>query len=211
MYNKYLEDSIIEKINPVLRIVMLLLVTGLILIINSWTDIGVIFGFVVILILLSRVNLSIYFRFLDRNREILVLLLIFGIVGGFYASIWFIRIVILYLYYVMFIVSISTNQLISGINYIVSNNKVSLKIALFMRFILVYDTEIERLDGISGGTRRIAFKNSLTMNKEIEKNMGVRLYNYYSDRSNYLFTKWKIFDTIMVIISLVLLGLVVVF
>jgi len=235
--NYYLKDSLIHKLNPVFKIISLLLSIITVFLANNLIDFIIIFIFILIIMLLSKIDLSVYLKNIYTLRIFIIFIIIINLIFrvNFIETIYMI-LKIIYLVILSAILTLTTppTEITYGLektfrifNKILPVNNIALTITLALRFIPMITMQAERiikassLRGIDYNenikTKVLAISNmfipliylSLKKADALADIMEVRLYNYGISRTNYRLNKWKLIDSILLILNIVVLIIII--
>ena len=78
--NYYMKDSIIHRLNPIFKIISLILCLLSLIFVNNIIDFIIIFGFIFVIMLLSKIDLKIYFRNIYTLKIFIIVLLVFNLI-----------------------------------------------------------------------------------------------------------------------------------
>ena len=242
MYNKkiignyYLKDSIIHKLNPVVKIISLLLSIITVLLSNNLMDFILLFIFILSIMLLSKIEIKLYLKNIYTLRVFIIFILIINLI--FKIDIIFTIYMILKIIYLVILSAILTlttppmeityglERILRIFNKVLPVNSIALSITLALRFIPLITMQAERI--IKAGSLRgldfnVNFKSKiksisnifvpmlyLTLKKadDLADIMELRLYNYGLSRTNYRLNKANINDVILLILNIVILIIV---
>ena len=235
--NYYLKDSVIHKLNPLFKIISLFLSIISVLISNSLIDFITLFIFILIIMLLSKIELKIYLKNIYTLRIFIIFIIIINLI--FKVSIvdsLYMILKIIYLVILSAILTLTTppTEITYGLektfrvfNKILPVNSIALTITLALRFIPMITMQAERiikassLRGIDYNenlkSKILALSNifvpmiylSLKKADDLADIMEIRLYNYGISRTNYRLNKWKLIDSILLILNIVVLIIVI--
>jgi len=235
--NYYLRNSLIHKLNPVFKIISLLLSIITVFLANNLIDFIIIFIFILIIMLLSKIDLSVYLKNIYTLRIFIIFIIIINLIFrvNFIETIYMI-LKIIYLVILSAILTLTTppTEITYGLektfrifNKILPVNNIALTITLALRFIPMITMQAERiikassLRGIDYNenikTKVLAISNmfipliylSLKKADALADIMEVRLYNYGISRTNYRLNKWEFIDSILLILNVVVLIIVI--
>lgn len=235
--NYYLKDSIIHKLNPVFKILSLFLSIISVIVANSFIDFLLILFFLLIIIFLSKIEIKLYLKNIYTLRVFIIFIIIINLI--FRVNIidtCYMLLKIIYLVMLSAILTFTTppTEITYGLertfrvfNKILPVNAIALTITLALRFIPMITMQAERiikasaLRGIdfneSIKTKILSISNlfipmiflSLKKADDLADIMEVRLYNYGLSRTNYRLNDWKLIDSILIVINILLLLIVV--
>ena len=235
--NYYLKDSIIHKLNPTFKIISLLLSIISVIFASNLIDFIVLFIFILIIMLLSKIDMKIYLK----NIYTLRIFIIFIVIINFIFTISIISTVymilkIIYLVLLSAILTLTTppmeityglERTFSVFNKVLPVNSIALSISLALRFIPMITMQSERIIRAQSlrevdfnenlKSKIISISNmfipmlylSLKRADDLSDIMEVRLYIYGVSRTNYRLNKWKIIDIILLILNIVVLIMVI--
>lgn len=229
----YLKDSIIHKLNPILKILCLIIMVLSIVIANSFMDFIIIGLYLVITMLLSKIEIKIYLKNIYTLRVFIIFIVIINFIFSVsITSTLFMIFRIIYLVILSAILTLTTapleityglERVLSIFNKIIPVNAIALTITLALRFIPILTMQAERiikaqsLRGIDFSknvkTKIISLSNifipmiylSLKKADDLSDIMEVRLYNYGISRTNYRLNRWKMVDTFLLVINVFIL------
>lgn len=236
----YMINSIIHHLNPIFKIVLLIIILGTILFINSLIDIVIVGLFLLLIMLLSKVKITYYLKnILTLKILILFIIIIYLIVGYNILNIIFIVFKIIFVVLSSSILTYTTppTEITYGLEIILKPLKkilpikeMALSITLALRFIPSITNEAMRIIKAQA-SRGIDFYHSnlkkklesislifvpmfvLSMRRadDIADVMNVRLYNYYDERTNYRMNKWSYLDFVILFFSVIMIVLIIIF
>ena len=246
MYNKnvifdyYVVDSIIHRVNPIVKILSLLFMLIIFVVSNSVMDMIIINLFIFLLIVFSDISVKIYFNNLNALKIFILLVFLLGFIIGkdiIVGIIWGLKVIDLILFLSVIVMTSSFSSIVYGVESFLSPlknifnvNNFALNVGLFSKFIVILYNERIRI-GNSKELRGILYKDMNIWNKiksffdtiflgyrncinkisKIKIVMKVRNFNSFSTRSNYRLNKFGKIDTILVGINVVILILVIVY
>lgn len=235
--NYYLKDSIIHKLNPVFKIISLLLSIISTIAANSLIDFIIIFIYIFIIMLISKIEFKIYLKNINTLKVFIIFILIINFIFtvNIIESIYMI-LKIIYLIILSAILTLTTppteityglEKILRIFNKILPVGSIALTITLALRFIPMITMQSERIIKASSlrgvdfneniKSKLLAISNmfipmiylSLKKADSLADIMEVRLYNYGISRTNYRLNKWKISDSILLILNVVILIIVI--
>ena len=80
--NYYLKDSLIHKLNPIFKIICLFIMIISVVISNSFIDFSIILIYLVIIMLLSKIDIKIYLKNIYTLRVFIVFIIIINLIFG---------------------------------------------------------------------------------------------------------------------------------
>ena len=210
----YLKNSVVHKLNPVFKILSLIIMIISIFFIDSYIDILMLSSYLLLSIVYSDIGIKVYFKNIYSIRIFLIFILLIDLI--FFIDInrfirpFFIR--------------------IRPLNKFIPVNDISMIITLTLRYIPTLTMEYNRiiraqkLRGVQFDTKNIKEKLSSISGvllpmfvlslKKAENSadiMDVRLYNYGKSRTNYRLNEWKFIDTLLLILNILILIVVIVY
>ena len=236
MIGKYYPiSSRIHQMNPLSKIICTIF-----FIVVTFISYNIIFNicllaFILLITLMSRVPLKIYFRTLTSLKVLLLFIVVINLILKIDVTITLvtlIRLISIVLYTAVLTLTTPPTEITYGLELFfaplrligIPVNKMALSISLALRFI---PTIIDQGNKIlkSQASRGIDYYNSNLNGKfvalralvlpmfilsfkradELADSMEVRLYNINKKRTNYRLNKWGFFDTYMVLIHLLIL------
>lgn len=235
--NYYLKDSIIHKLNPVLKILCLIFSVISIIVSDDILSFILLGLYLLIIMFLSKIELKIYLKNIYTIRLFIVFIIIINLIFkiSIISSIYMI-ITLIYLILLSAILTLTTPpmEITYGLektfrifNKILPVNQIALSITLALRFIPLITMQAERIikaQSLRGVDFNKDIKNkiislsnifipmiylSLKRADELSDIMEVRLYNYGISRTNYRLNKWKLVDSILLIVNILILIIVV--
>lgn len=235
MYNEYdvnnyhLIDSIIHKLNPIIKIILSLLAIMLIMIARSSVDIALITLYIITIVSWSDINIKIYLKNIFIFKYFFLLLAIILIllpISIFSALLTIYKIILSIIILVILSLTTPQTEITYGIertfrflNKKISVNKLALNITLFLRFIPMLTEEYEKVKKIK--TIRKDKNKHLTLfqaynlarfkQKKIIRNMNIRLYNYNISRTNYQMNDITKKDIVFIIFNFLMLLVIILY
>ena len=239
MYNKYnignyyLKDSIIHKLNPVAKIISLLLSIITTILANNLIDFIILFIFILTLMLFSKIEIKLYLKNIYTLRIFIIFIIIINLIFkvDIIPTIYMI-LKIIYLVILSAILTLTTppteityglERILRIFNKILPVNSIALSITLSLRFIPLITMQAERIIK-AGSLRGLDFKEGfkskiksisnlfipmlyLSFKKadDLAEIMELRLYNYGLSRTNYRLNETKTKDIILLILNIVIL------
>ena len=231
--NYYLKDSIIHKLNPVVKIISLLLSILTVILSNNLIDFILLFIFILSLMLLSKIEIKLYLKNIYTLRIFIIFIIIINLIFkvDIISTIYMI-LKIIYLVILSAILTLTTppteityglERVLRVFNRILPVNSIALSITLALRFIPLITMQAERIikaASLRGIDFNENFKSkiksisnlfvpmlylSLKKADDLADIMELRLYNYGLSRTNYRLNKTKTKDIILLILNIVIL------
>ena len=227
----YSENSKIHQMNPISKIISFLLI---ILLIFTSFDIMLIVPISVLLItiFMAKIPKRIYLETINNIKIILIIIFLIFLIFGFLNSLIFtIKLIIIILFLTILTLTTPTTEIIYGLEktlyplnkFKIKSNILALNIGLFLKFIPCFidarnnilKTELSR--GINykknlknyikamSNMLKPAFTIAKKNHNNIKNSMYMRLYSIDKKRCNFRMNKWKIFDTLVIVILILLL------
>lgn len=231
-------SSLIHKLNPIFKIISLIIMVASIFFIDSYYDILILSMYLLLTILYSDINIKLYLKNIYGIKIFLIFILIIDLI--FFSGI---NKVVFDLYKLIFIVLYSSvltyttavteltygiESLLRPFNKFIPVNDIAMTISLSIRYIPTLTSEASRiinaqkLRGIDFESKNIktkllnisgVFIPMFTLSIKKAENtadiMDLRLYNYGKSRSNFRFNKWKVLDTLLLILDMLILIIVI--
>lgn len=234
--NYYMKKSLIHSLNPTYKIFSLIINILMVILAKHPLDFIIIFIYLSIIISLSKINLKIYLKNISTLKIFILFIIIINIIFkvNIISTIYMI-LKIIYLVLLSAILTFTTPpmEITYGLertfrifNKVLPINQIALTITLSLRFIPLITMQAERiikaqsLRGIDFEsnikTKLISLSNifipmiylSLKKADDLSDIMEIRLYNYGLSRTNYRLNDWKIKDSILLIINIILLVII---
>jgi len=234
----YLKDSLIHKLNPITKIILLLLMILSCLLSKNIINILIVSIYTILLLLLSKINIKIYLNSLMNIKVLLIFIIIISLIFKIN-----ILTIILTIYKIVIVILISTmitlttppteityglEKILSPFNKIIKVKEIALIITLALRFIPSTKEQSERIIkaiSVRGINYNGSIKNKLSIisilitpmfissikkSDQISDIMTVRMYNYSNTRTNYRMNNYQYKDTILLIITTTILILTII-
>ncbi len=233
-----LKESLVHKLNPVFKILSLLIMIIAIFFIDSYIDVLMMASYLFLVIIYSDIKVSAYLKNIISIRFILMIILVIDLI--FFKSI---NNIIFDLFRIIFIVLYSSiltlTTALTEINYgifkllkpfskFIKVNDVALVITIALRYVPTFTTEVSRIASVqrqrgidfkSGnikekigfllGVLTPAFTHSIRRSLDLGEMMELRLYNYGKSRTNYRLNNWRLRDSMLLILNLLILIIVI--
>lgn len=232
------KESLIHKLNPVFKILSLIIMIIAIFFIDSYIDIIMLVSYLLLALVYTNINLKIYLKNIYSIRAFILIIIIIDLI--FFTS--FNRIVfdlfklifaILYsslLTYTTAMTEITygIEHLLKPLNRFIPVNDIAMIVTLSLRYIPSLTEEASRiiraqsLRGINFNTKNIKdkiisisgifvpmFVLSLQKSLSLADIMDIRLYNYGKSRTNYRLNKWSKIDSLLLILNILILSIVI--
>ena len=222
-----LKDSLVHKLNPVFKIISLMMMLFGIFFIDSYIDIIMLTFYLLLVISYSDIDPMVYLRNIFSIRIILLLILIIDLIffRGIDNIVFYLSILTLTTASTEIIYGIS--KFLMPISKFVSVNDIAMIIGVSLRYIQDLSFEASRikniqyLRGVNFNVKGIKDKLStisgiftpmftLTSQKSLKlmEMMDIRLYNYSKSRTNYRLNKWSKKDSALLVLNILILSIV---
>ncbi len=232
--------SKIHKMNPLSKIICTVIFVILMFLTNDLFFIGLITGFVLLILLMSNVPLKVYFRTIKSLKILIIFIIIINIIfSASWQTIVIIvaRLVLVVLYTSSLTLTTPPTELTYGLELFfaplrligIPVNKMALSLSLAIRFI---PTIIDQANKImkSQSCRGINYNNFKIKDKligikslllpmlihsfkradELATSMELRLYSINKKRTNFRMNNWRFFDTYMCLVHTTILVLLII-
>lgn len=232
------KDSIIHKVNPIIKILLLILNVIVILNVSNIVSYIILYIYLVCVMILSKINIKYYLRNILTMKIFILFILIINFIFG-YSIIESARIILNVIYIVICssIISYTTSTLsinyalekIFGVfNFIIPSRYIALTIGLSIRFIPIITMEAERItnsislrgveySSIRGKITTISYLFipliylSIKRSEVLASVMEVRLYNTNVKRTYYMYDKLRSKDYVILILNIIILSVTMLF
>lgn len=227
--------SKIHKMNPLSKIICTVIFVLLMFLSNDLFFIGLITGFVLLIVLMSNIPLKVYLGAIKSLKILIIFIILINIITGVDWQVIVImvaRLVLVVLYTSVLTLTTPPTELTYGLEKFftplrvigIPVNKMALSLSLAIRFI---PTIIDQANKImkSQTCRGIDYSNSKIKDKitgvkslmlpmiihsfrradELAISMELRLYNIHNKRTNFRMNKWGFFDTYMFLVHAIIL------
>ena len=233
-YNK---DSIVHKLNPIFKIISLIIMIVSIFFIDSYVDVLMLGTYLLLAILYSNVSIKTYLKNILGIRVFLIFILIIDII--FYTNINRVVFDLFKLIFIILYSSIMTyttviteltygiEKILSPLSKILPVSDIAMVITLTIRYIPSLTHEADRiiraqkLRGINFDTKNIKekilsisgilmpmFVMSIRKSNLMADILDIRLYNYGKSKTNYRSNSWRLLDTLLFILNIAILIIV---
>lgn len=233
-YNK---DSIVHKLNPIFKIISLIIMIVSIFFIDSYVDVLMLGTYLLLAILYSNVSIKTYLKNILGIRVFLIFILIIDII--FYTNINRVVFDLFKLIFIILYSSIMTyttviteltygiEKILSPLSKILPVSDIAMVITLTIRYIPSLTHEADRiiraqkLRGINFDTKNIKekilsisgilmpmFVMSIRKSNLMADILDIRLYNYGKSKTNYRSNSWRLLDTLLLILNIAILIIV---
>ena len=236
-YGKYIKGNLeLHQLNPIYKVLSFILMIFICFFINSYVDIIIMIGYLLLVIVYSDINIKVYLKELSIIKIMLFLILIIDVITLSNLVVILsdqLRVIFIFTYFSLLMKSTTFNEIIYSIEKITKPfNKITsgavLNISLILKFPYVFLREkekyymlenkrnIKEVEGIKD--KVIKYKNDLVkifnislrkLNKE-EEYLKIKLYGYGKSRTNYRLDKFAKKEIIFIVLN-VLIMLIVMF
>jgi len=234
----YKKDSVVHSLNPIFKIISLLIMIISIFFIDSYIDILMLGSYLLLAILYSNIGIKTYLKNILGIKIFLIFILIIDLI--FYTSINriisdLLKIIFIVLYSSLLTYTTVITEITYGIEVflkplskIMPVSDIAAVITLAIRYIPSLTHEADRIikaqkmRGISFDSRNIKeriisisgilmpmFVMSLKKAERTADIMDIRLYNYGKSKTNYRSNKWRIIDTLLLVLNILILIIVI--
>lgn len=234
----YQKNSIVHKLNPIFKIISLIIMIITIFFVNSYIDIIMLGSYLFLAIVYSNIDIKIYLKNINGIKIFLIFILIIDLI--FYTSISRIVCDLFKLIFIVLYSSLLTyTTVVTEITYAVEKilkplskllpiSDIAMIITIAIRYIpsLTHEADriikAQRMRGISFESKNIKekiisisgilvpmFVMSLKKADTMAQIMDIRLYNYGKSKTNYRSNKWTIVDTLLLILNILILIIVI--
>lgn len=234
----YQVDSVVHKLNPIFKIISLIIMITSIFFIDSYVDIIMLGSYLLLSMVYSNISIQTFLKNIKGIKIFLIFILIIDLI--FFVSIskvvcdlFKIIFIILYsslLSYTTVITEITygIETLLKPLSKIIPVSDIATTITLAIRYIPSLTHEADRIikaqkmRGINFDSKDIKekiisisgilmpmFALSLKKAERTADIMDIRLYNYGKSKTNYRSNKWKIIDTLLLILNILILIIVI--
>lgn len=233
-------NSIIHRLNPLFKVLSVIIMIISIFFINSYDDILMLFSYLVLTIMYSDINILVYYKNIYGIKMFLLFILVIDII--FFEGINKIVFDLFKLIFIVIYASILTyttkmmdivyaiNRLGKSFNKFIPTLDLSMIVVLTIRYIPTLTSEASRmikaqkLRGLNLEKEKFIKRLSiiskmlmpmftLSIKKALDSAdiMDLRLYNYSKYRSSYRVFKWRYIDTLLFILNILILIIVIIY
>ena len=223
-----LKDTIVHKLNPVFKILSLIIIIIGIFFVDSYTDIIMLSSYILLAILYSGIKIKLFLIFI-----LIIDLIFFTNINKIIFDLSKLIFIIMYssiLTYTTAMTEITygIERILRPMGKIIPVNDIAMIITLTLRYIPTLTMEADRIikaqtiRGINFSNKNIKekLKNisgiiipiiviSLKKSEKTADIMDIRLYNYGKSRTNYRLNKWRYIDTLLLILNILILIIVI--
>lgn len=232
------KSSVVHKLNPVFKIISLIIMIISIFFIDSYIDITLLSMYLLLTMLYSDIDIKVYLKNIYGIKIFLIFIFIIDLI--FFTSINRIifdifKLIFIVLYSSILTYTTSITELTFGIekllrpfNKLIPVGDIAMIITLSIRYIPTLTEEASRiikaqkLRGINFDTKNIKekiisisgilmpmFSLSIKRAEESADIMDIRLYNYGKSRTNYRTNKWTKINSLLLILNILILIIII--
>lgn len=234
----YQKDSIVHKLNPVFKIISLCIMIISIFFIDSYIDILMLGSYLLLSIVYSNIEIKTYLKNILGIKIFLIFIIIIDLIfytsmNRIIFDLFKLIFIILYssiLTYTTVVAELTygIEKILSPLAKIIPVSDIAMVITLALRYIPTLTSEADRIiraqkvRGINFDTKNIRekiisisgilmpmFVMSIRKSNTMADILDIRLYNYGKSKTNYRSSKWKILDTLLLILNILILIVVI--
>lgn len=233
-YNK---DSIVHRLNPIFKIISLIIMIVSIFFIDSYVDVLMLGTYLLLAIVYSNISIKTYLKNILGIKIFLIFILVIDII--FYTSTSRIIFDLFKLIFIILYSSILTyttviteltygiEKILSPLSKVLPVSDIAMVITLTLRYIPSLTHEADRIiraqkmRGINFDTKNIKekilsisgilmpmFVMSIRKSNLMADILDIRLYNYGKSKTNYRSNNWRLLDTLLLILNIAILIIV---
>lgn len=231
-------NSVVHKLNPVFKITSLFIMITSIFFIDSYVDILMLSSYLLLSILYSNISIKTYLKNLLGIKIFLIFILIINLIfyssiNKVIFDLYKVIFIILYssiLSYTTVITELTygIEILLKPLNKILPVSDIATVVTLAIRYIPTLTNEANRIiraqkmRGINFDSKNIKekiistsgilmpmFVMSIRRAEITADIMDIRLYNYGKSKTNYRSNEWKIIDTLLLTLNILILNIVI--
>lgn len=233
-YNK---DSIVHKLNPIFKIISLIIMIVSIFFIDSYVDVLMLGTYLLLAIVYSNISIKTYLKNILGIKIFLIFIFVIDII--FYTNINRIIFDLFKLIFIILYSSILTyttviteltygiEKILSPLSKVLPVSDIAMVITLTLRYIPSLTHEADRIiraqkmRGINFDTKNIKekilsisgilmpmFVMSIRKSNLMADILDIRLYNYGKSKTNYRSNNWRLLDTLLLILNIAILIIV---
>ena len=233
-YNK---DSIVHRLNPIFKIISLIIMIVSIFFIDSYVDVLMLGTYLLLAIVYSNISIKTYLKNILGIKIFLIFIFVIDII--FYTSTSRIIFDLFKLIFIILYSSILTyttviteltygiEKILSPLSKVLPVSDIAMVITLTLRYIPSLTHEADRIiraqkmRGINFDTKNIKekilsisgilmpmFVMSIRKSNLMADILDIRLYNYGKSKTNYRSNNWRLLDTLLLILNIAILIIV---
>ena len=234
----YQKDSVVHRLNPIFKILSLLIMIISIFFIDNYIDILMLSSYLLLSMVYSNISIKTYLKNINGIKIFLLFILIIDLI--FFKGITKIisdifRIIFIVLYSSMLTYTTVVTEITYGIENLLNPLKkvlpvsdIAMIITLSIRYIPSLTHEADRIikaqkvRGINFDTKNIKeklisisgilipmFIMSIKKSEVLADIMDIRLYNYGHSKTNYRTNCWRLIDTLLLILNILILTIII--
>lgn len=234
----YPKESIVHNLNPITKILSLIIMIVSIFFIDNYIDLIMLTSYLLLGIIYSDINIKTYLKNILGIKVFLIFVLIIDLI--FFTGI---NRIIFDLYKIVFIILFSSiltyttsvteltygiEALLKPLNKVIPVSDIAMIVTLSIRYIpsLTHEAgriiKAQKLRGINFDTKDIKekiisisgilmpmFVMSLKKSSSMADIMDIRLYNYGKSKTNFRTNKWSLIDTLLLVLVVLILIIVI--
>ena len=234
----YQKESVIHRLCPVFKIISLIIMIVSIFFIDSYVDIIMLASYLLLSMVYSNIDMKVYLKNILGIKIFLIFILIINLIfySGINRIVFdLFKLVFIILYSSILTYTTVITELTYGIekilkplNKIIPVSDIAMIITLTVRYIpsLTHEAnriiKAQKIRGINFDTKNIKekiisisgilmpmFVMSIKKSNTMADIMDLRLYNYGKSKTNYRTNKWRIIDTLLLVLNILVLLIVI--
>ena len=234
----YHKDSVIHKLSPVFKIISLIIMIISIFFIDSYVDVIMLVSYLLLSIVYSNIGIRVYLKNILGIKIFLIFILIIDLIfyngiDRIVFDLFKLMFMILYssiLTYTTVITELTygIEKILKPFNKIIPVSDIAMIITLTVRYIpsLTHEAnriiKAQKIRGINFDPKDIKekiisisgilipmFVMTIKKSNTMADIMDLRLYNYGKSKTNYRTNSWKIIDTLLLILNILILLIVI--
>ena len=236
--NYVVGDSLIHRLSPILKIISVLLMVISLFFVGTYNDILILGVYLLLVLVYSDIDIRLYLKSLYTIRIFLLFILIIDLIFTPYLDriiIDLFKLIFIVMYASVLTFTTPMTEITYGIerilrvfNKYIPSNDIAMVLTLTLRYIPTLISEYNRII-LAQKLRGVDFKDRNIKNRiknivsvltpmfilSIKKAsttadiMDLRLYNYGKSRTNYRYNKWKIRDSFILVLNVLILVIVI--
>lgn len=234
----YQKESIVHNLNPIFKIISLIIMIVSVFFIDNYVDVIMLGSYLLLSIAYSNIEIKVYLKNILGLKIFLVFIFLINIIffvsiNRIVFDLFKIVFIVLYsgiLTYTTVITELTygVEQILKPLKKILPISDIAMIITLSIRYIpsLTYEANriirAQKMRGISFDSKNIKekilsvsgivvpmFIMSIKKAERTADIMDIRLYNYGKSKTNYRSNKWKLIDTLLLILNVLILIIVI--
>ena len=236
--NYVVEKSLIHRLSPVLKLISVLIMVISLFFIGTYNDILILGVYLLLVLVYSDIDIRLYLKSLYTIRIFLLFILIIDLIFTPYLDriiIDLFKLIFIVMYASVLTFTTPMTEITYGIerilrvfNKYIPSNDIAMVLTLTLRYIPTLISEYNRII-LAQKLRGVDFKDRNIKNRiknivsvltpmfilSIKKAsttadiMDLRLYNYGKSRTSYRYNKWKIRDSFILVLNVLILVIVI--